>query len=411
MSSGAPASELPESEGIYSRSFWMAYAANMMLVGANTMSYRFADYVKYLGDTEATTGWIVNLSLVGALVSRLFIGAAMDRFGIGRVWGAGAICFIAGALLFMTVTAVGPTIIVARMLFVLGLAIMFIGSNAHIQLEVPAHRRTEAIGSLGSSGFVGMIAGAQLEGFLRVRIPDPSFYFRVLFGLAAVAGFLYLGLVWLLSRHDKYQPPEATPLAHSLLVRHWPGPVCLVAILMGMGFAVTTVFLTRYAQSLGLENGFKLFFTSYAIAAFSVRIISRTWSRWLGRNRMILIGLSGQVVAYLLLVPVSQSWHFIPAGLATGFAHALLFPSVVSLGSGSFPEHYRGTGTTLILGFIELGTFMASPVYGWMILQYGFQPMLLTATAATVILIVAYWRLTRFVPDLDLIHSRSSTAA
>lgn len=411
MSSGAPASELPESEGIYNRSFWMAYAANMMLVGANTMSYRFADFVKYLGDTEATTGWIVNLSLVGALVSRLFIGAAMDRFGIGRVWGGGAICFIAGALLFMTVTAVGPAIIVARMLFALGAAIMFIGSNAHIQLDVPAHRRTEAIGALGSSGFVGMISGAQLEGLLRVWIPDPSLYFRVLFGLAAIVGFAYLLLVWLLSRHDRYAAPDVTPLAHSLLVRHWPGPVCLVAILMGMGFAVTTVFLTRYAQSLGLESGFKLFFTSYAIAAFSVRIISRTWSRWLGRNKMILIGLSGQVVAYLLLVPVSQSWHFIPAGLATGFAHALLFPSVVSLGSGTFPEHYRGTGTTLILGFIELGTFMASPFYGWMILQYGFQPMLLTATAATVILIVVYWRLTRFVPDLDLLHSRPSSAA
>lgn len=403
MSSAEFPSEEPPSEGIYNRSFWMAYAANMLLVGANTMSYRFADYVKYLGETEATTGWIVNLSLVGALLSRLFIGAAMDRYGIGRIWGAGSLCFIAGALLFMTVTDVGPAIVMARLMFSLGLAIMFIGSNAHIQLKVPAHRRTEAIGSLGSSGFVGMIAGAQGESVLRNLIPDQGVFFRVLFGIAVAVGLLYLAFVWLLSRHDEYHPPEVTPLAHSLLARYWPGPVSLVALLMGMGFAVTTVFLTRYAQTLGLESGFKLFFTSYAIAAFSIRVVSRTWSRWLGRNRMILIGLSGQVAAYLLLIPVSQAWHFVPAGLATGFAHALLFPSVVSLGAGSFPEQYRGTGTTLILGFMELGTFLASPVYGWMILEHGFQSMLLTATTATVVLIVLYWRTTRFVPDLDLL--------
>ncbi len=267
----------------------------------------------------------------------------MDRFGIGRVWGGGAICFIAGALLFMTVTAVGPTIIVARMLFVLGLAIMFIGSNAHIQLEVPAHRRTEAIGSLGSSGFVGMIAGAQLEGFLRVRIPDPSFYFRVLFGLAAVAGFLYLGLVWLLSRHDKYQPPEATPLAAFA-----PGPA-----------------LARPGLPRGDPDGDGL--CGHDRVPDAVRPVARPRERFQAvlhelRDRGVLgphhqpdlepvagaepddpdrpVGTGGRVPA---LVPVSQSWHSFPAGLATGFAHALLFLRRLP-GLREFPEHYRGPG-------------------------------------------------------------------
>lgn len=406
--SSAESADRGDGDGIYTGTFWMAYAANMMLVAANTMSYRFADFVKFLGRSEEATGWIVNLSLIGALLSRLVMGAAMDRFGIGRVWAAGSLCFTCGALLFLTVDDVGVTIVLARFLFVLGLAIMFVGSNAHIQLKVPHHRRTEAIGSLGSSGFVGMITGAQLETLLRRTIPDVGDFFEALFSIAAFVGLAYLTLVWFLTRDDDPQRPDVTPLAYTLTRRYWPGPVMLVALLMGMGFAVTTVFLTRYAQTLGVENGFRLFFSSYAIAAFSFRIVSRTWSRWLGRNRMILLGLSGQVAAYLLLIPVTKGWHFIPAGLATGFAHALLFPSVVSLGSGSYPEQYRGTGTTVILGFIELGTFLASPLFGLLILKLGFNAMFLTAMTATVVLMVVYWRRTRYVPDLDLVASRAS---
>ncbi len=395
----------PAEEGIYTGAFWMAYAANMMLVAANTMSYRFADFVKFLGRSEETTGWIVNLGLIGALLSRLVLGAAMDRFVIGRVWGAGALCFTTGSLLFLTIEEVGPTIILARFLFALGLAVMFVGSNAHIQLKVPHHRRTEAIGSLGSSGFVGMIAGAQLETLLRRWIVDPENFFHTLFLIAAFVGVAYLILVWRLTRDDHYETPDVTPLAPTLLRRYWPGPVMLVALLMGMGFSVTTVFLTRYAQQLGAESGFRLFFSSYAVAAFSFRILSRTWSRWLGRNRMILIGLSGQVAAYLLLIPITRGWQFIPAGLATGFAHALLFPSVVSLGAGTYPEQYRGTGTTVILGCMELGTFLCSPLFGVLILKTGFLAMYLTATTATVVLMVVYWRRTRYVPDMDQIVS------
>jgi MFS family permease len=406
-----PESDTPE--GIYNGAFWTAYLANLSLVCANTMSYRFADFVKHLqqsdtpGLAEQTTGWIVNLSLVGVLLSRLFIGAAMDRFGISRIWTIGSVGFSCGALLMMTVDHVGPAIVVARMLFVLGAAIMFVGSNAHIQLQVPHHRRTEAIGSLGSSGFVGMILGAQLEPRLRQFFPDHDEFFRALFGFALAVGLLNVVLVWVLTRHDAYQRPEVTPLAHTLLRRYWPGPVTIVAIMMGMGLAVSTVFLTRYAQTLRLESGFQLFFSSYAFAAFSVRIISRKWSRWLGRNRMILIGLSGLAMSYLLLIPVTRGWQFIPAGLATGFAHALLFPSVVSLGCGSFPEQYRGTGPTLILGFIELGTFLASPAFGLLIHYAGFHTMLLTATSITVLLMLVYWRRTRFVPDHDLLPALS----
>ncbi|GIW82057.1 MAG: hypothetical protein KatS3mg105_3864 [Gemmatales bacterium] len=111
--------------------------------------------------------------------------------------------------------------------------------------------------------------------------------------------------------------------------------------MMGVGVTVTTVFLTRfstYLQSAGHGiQGIGTFFTIYASSAFVFRILTRQWSRTVGRHRMILSGLVGQALGYCLLPFVASDWHFILPAICCGWGHALLFPAVVSLGSGAFP--------------------------------------------------------------------------
>ena len=72
-----------ESAAIYNRSFWLAYAANMSLVAANTLTFRFAEFVDLLKGTKSDTGLIVGIALAGSLVSRIWLGQAIDRFGAG----------------------------------------------------------------------------------------------------------------------------------------------------------------------------------------------------------------------------------------------------------------------------------------------------------------------------------------
>src|SRR5690606_6005109 len=93
---------------------------------------------------------------------------------------------------------------------------------------------------------------------------------------------------------------------------------------------------------------------------------------------------------------VSQAWHLLFPALSCGFGHALLFPAVVSLGAGAFPPHYRGTGTTLVLGFTELGTVLSAPILGGIIDYFhgtGFSQMF-AATGSTAFAIAGYYALT-----------------
>jgi hypothetical protein len=65
LSKPIPISELnPEDQtiagNVYDRIFWLSYIANVLLVTANAMTFRFAEFVKEFGGTESIAGFIVS---------------------------------------------------------------------------------------------------------------------------------------------------------------------------------------------------------------------------------------------------------------------------------------------------------------------------------------------------------------
>ena len=111
---------------------------------------------------------------------------------------------------------------------------------------------------------------------------------------------------------------------------------------------------------------------------------------------MLVRGLLGHVVGHAMLAFVTSSWQFIPAAIVCGFGHALLFPAVVSLGSGAFPKECRGAGTAIILGFTDFGSLIFAPILGRIIVEYGFTAMYLTSSGTALVAAIGYsiiaWR-------------------
>ena len=395
-----------DNENIYDATFWLSYVANMLLVTSNAMTFRFAEFVKVFGGSEKTAGFIVGCGTFAALFGRLFFGQMIDRFGVRRLWMSVAALLAMGCGLMAAADSVGILIFVGRILFAVGLSGMFTCSIFHAQNRAPIARRTEVIGNLGSSGFLGMICGSQL-----CDLVGRSFTGRtesmVAFGCVSGLGIVYLILVTIVTRRDAHVRPSSTPAAHRLIFRHWPGPVVFVALLMGMYFVIPSVFLTRFSTHRSL-GGIGFYWTCYAITAFLVRVSTRRWSQTIGRHRMIMLGIVGYSIGLSIVPSVTQSWHFIFPALASGFAHALLFPAVVSLGTEAFPREYRGTGTTVVLGFFDLGSALFAPTLGAIIDYFGgvgFAQMYYFAVGISVVGGVAYWFTGARRPDADLIRA------
>lgn len=370
MSVSPPASPAADDEeSIYTREFWLAYAANLALVCANSLTFRFADYIEFFGGTKALTGWIVQSGLIAAILFRLVLGRGIDRYGPRKVWLTSCFVFVLGGLAYLLAERLSPLLWFARIAHQLGIAGMFTCSIVNIQDQVPPHRRTEIIGSLGSSGFVGTILGTNLGDLVFSLAPLGRLPFLCVFGGTLLFGVLHTMLVFHLTRLERHQAPVQFVGPLRLLFRYWPGPIVLVSIAMGAGFAVTTVFLSRYSAALGLR-GIAMFFLPYSITAFLCRWLFREWGSTLGRHKMVLWGLAGLTIGQLLFLTVRSDLWFMLPGSVCGFGHALLFPATVSIGAGRFPTEFRGTGTTLVLGFQEIGLAVAAPLLG-MLIDWG----------------------------------------
>lgn len=401
-------------ESIYDAVFWCGYLANVLLVSANALTFRFAEFVAWIGGSEAIAGTIVGVGVIGAVSARLVLGQGIDRYGVRSLWAGGSLLFVLSMSGFVLFGELGPWVYVARVGYAIGIAMMFTCSMVFIQNRVPPHRRTEVIGNFGSSGFLGMVAGAQLSDLILRQFADGHMRYQMLFGSTVLFALGYLTLVLVMTRRTVHARPSETPHAVSLLSRYWPGNVVLVALLMGVVFSATTVFLTRYATHLQLESGFGTFFTGYALSAFGFRIVASRWSRTIGRHRMILLGLGGHFMGFVFLPWVTTGWQFLIPAVCCGFGHALLFPAVVSLGAGAFPQQYRGTGTTLTLGFFDLGMMLSAPILGTVIDAFngtGYHQMFTLTAATTALVAIIYACTSARNPDEDTLTTTDTLPA
>jgi MFS family permease len=385
----APAAPPPVTPPVYDRTFWLAYLANTVLVLANALTYRFAELIDFLGGSERVAGDIVGAALVVSVILRLSVSHVIDDYGTRRLWVLCSLLFIAGCSLFLVCQDLSWRIYAARMAFIVGLTGMFACSVTHIQNHVPPYRRTEVIGNLGSSGFIGMILGSYLGG-------------------AAALGVAYLFIVLAITDGQEHHRETPSPPAFRLLLRHWPGMVVVVAMVMGLGVTATTVFLTRFATHRQI-GGIGVFFTGYAISAFVFRILAQNWSQTIGRHWMLVRGLTGHAVGYLLLTFATQSWHLVLPSLICGFGHALLFPAVVSLGAGAFPPEARGSGTAIILAFTDFGSLVFAPLLGRIIVAAGFAAMFGTSSAIAAAVAVVYVVIALRHPDVEAKGGKSET--
>ena len=388
---------------IYNRRFWIAYAANVLLVASNAVTFKFADLVDLLGGSKETTGEIIRFGLYGAVGVRLFLGQAMDRYGIGRVWRVGAVLAALGAAGMATAGALDWYLSGSRLVYASGLAVLFSCSMAHIQNEVAPRFRTEVIAALGSSGFIGLMSGTVIADVIG-RFTDTSlFRFEVLFGVTAAFQLVYLAMVSFLTWNDKTPSRDIlTPPAWVLLHRYWPGTVILCGLFMGAGYNSTSVYLTQFSEQRGF-SGISVFFVAYAVSAFIFRVVSRTWSYRFGRYKLTLVGVLAQAVGFACIPMVWAEWGLAVPAVIIGFGHALLFPAVVSLGTRRFPKRYRGTGTALTMASFDLGGLLLAPVMGWVIDHFGY-PQMYGATAGAALVVASIFALvTRGEVDSDQI--------
>ncbi len=330
------------------------------MTAASSLFYRYDDFVEALGGGELLLGWIIGVGMVGSLLVRTVQGRGIDDYGARRIWLWSAALFVASCLAHLLVsTAHGPLIFLCRALMQTSMAGFFGASISYIAGRKSTTHMAEVIGTLGTSGFIGIVLGTLIGDLV---LGDGQRY-ELMFVVAAAIGSLAFRVRLAGDRRRIAADPPA-PLAADLdraAISSRPG--VWMGVAAGFGLGIPTVFLRPYARELGIEE-LGTFFYPYMLVAFVTRLAIRRLPALIGIRLMVLIGISNMVVGTVLFVVVRSAWQLCLPAVFMGVAHACIFPAVVAGGSGEFPHRYRGVGTTLMLAMFDLGNLVGQPLFG-----------------------------------------------
>jgi MFS family permease len=334
---------------------------------AVALLYRYADFVTVLGGSELHLGWIVGIGMVGSLIARLLLGSVIDNHGARCVWLAALALLTVCCLGHLLVTGYGgPAIYVLRILYCCSLAGIFGASMTFVSGRAPAARMAEMLGMLGTSGFIGTIFGTQIGDMLCGTATISRFQADLLFLISAAFGAAAWCFAWLATRGQTAPAARRRPPVFWILRRYQPGTVLLVSAAMGVGVGLPAIFLRTYAAELDIAR-IGLFFLVYSPTAIVTRVVTRRLPERFGLRPMIVAGMMFLLLSQFVFLAVRNEWTLILPGFTYGVGHAILFPTTIALGSGAFPNRYRGLGTTLMLAAYDFGQLIGAPTTGWIL--------------------------------------------
>ncbi|HEX4150566.1 MAG TPA: MFS transporter, partial [Pirellulales bacterium] len=347
-------------ERTFGTAFWLTYAANTAMTAASSLFFRYDDFVEALGGGELLLGWLIGVGMVGSLLVRTVQGRGIDDYGARRIWIWSTVLFVVSCLAHLLVSTVyGPLIFVCRTLLQTSMAGFFGASISYIAGRKSTTHMADAIGTLGTSGFIGIVLGTWIGDLV---LGDGEHY-ELMFVAAAALGSSAIVFGWL-APNGELRPIRRRRLPLVWIVRRYhPGPIIWMGVAAGFGLGLPTVFLRPYTRELGIEE-LGTFFYPYMLVAFVTRLGIRRLPALIGIRWMVLIGISTMVVATGLFVVVRSAWQLCLPAVFLGVAHACIFPAVMAGGTGEFPHRYRGVGTTAMLAMFDLGNFVGQPSFG-----------------------------------------------
>jgi MFS family permease len=325
---------------------------------------KYADFVTHLGGAEGQLGLIVGVGMVGSLMMRFGQGIGIDRLGAKTIWLWSLVFLVVSLFAHCLIqSATGPVIFLLRILMQTSVAGVFGASITYISRRVPPQRMAEIVGTLGTSGFIGILIGPQVADWICAGETIDRGQLNQLFLTAGCLAGVAFAAAWGATRGQAIRPVRKSPNLFALMQRYHPGVTMLVAAAVGAGVSVPNTFLRTYAAEIQIPQS-GLFFATYAITAFAVRMLTRRQFERRGNRVWVIWGLAAMASSMLLYLTVRTTWQLMIPGSMAGVAHALLFPAVVASGSTAFPERYRGLGTTLMLGMFDTGALVGAPAVG-----------------------------------------------
>ena len=349
---------------IYTTQFWLLCTSSLLFFASfNMLIPELPEYLTSLGGGEYK-GLIISLFTVTAMLSRPFSGKLADKVGRVPVIMVGSlVCFFC-SLVYPILTSVAGFLML-RLVHGFSTGFTPTGTAAYLSDVIPAERRGEAMGLLGTAGSLGMAGGPAIGGTLANNFGlDWVFYCASAFGLLSVvilAGIketlkekhpFGLGLLKV-KREDLFEPRVLAP--------------CVVMLFLGYAYGASFTLIPDFGQFVSIKNK-GLLFTYMTMAALAVRLIGgRASDRW-GRKPVLQVCTVLVILSMIIIGTSETSLQLILGVTLYGFAHGATSPTLIAWATDLSDVQFKGRGVASVYIFMEFGigfgAFASGLIYG-----------------------------------------------
>jgi len=376
---------LTKKKKVYDVHFWLiCLSALLFFASFNMIIPELPEYLTQLGGA-AYKGLIISLFTITAMISRPFSGKLADTIGRVPVMIFGATVCLICSLLYPIVSSLFAFFLLR---FVHGFSTGFTptGNTAYLSDIIPAERRGEAMGLLGTAGAVGMAAGPALGGTLANQFGlNVMFYCSSLFALVSI--------IILMRTKETIKQKQAFSLSHLKINRSdifepLVLTPCLVMLLAAFAYGAVYTIIPDFGQFVGIRNK-GLLFTFLTVASLLIRLLAGKASDYYGRVPVLLVSTAGIVLSMVIIGTADTSFQLIVGVSIYGLAQGSTSPTLLAWATDLSQEQYKGRGISSLYIFMELGIGLGAFISG---LLYGNDSsrLILVFTTAAVLGLIAF---------------------
>ena len=307
-------------------------------------------YLTSLGGGEYK-GLIISLFTLTAMISRPFSGKLADKVGRVPVMVFGPVVCVICSAIYPLVSSVAGFLLL-RLVHGFSTGFKPTGQTAYLSDVIPAERRGEAMGILGTTGSVGMAAGPALGGPIAYHFGlDVMFYCSSLFGLISI--LILLGIKETLKEKQSFRVEHLKIRTHDLFEPRVIA-VCIVMMLSAYAYGAMYTIMPDFGEFLGIKNK-GLLFTYLTVSSLAVRMLGgKASDRW-GRQPVLLFTTIIITVGMIVIGLAESRLQLITGVIIYGLAQGMTSPTLLAWATDLSEENHKGRGVASVYMAMEFG--------------------------------------------------------
>ncbi|HEY9844883.1 MAG TPA: MFS transporter, partial [Candidatus Caenarcaniphilales bacterium] len=287
------------------------------------------------GGTKQEIGIVMGAFAIGLLCFRASLGRLADQRSRTLVLLIGLSAAAIAPLCYIVVQSI-PLLMVVRAFHGISIAAFTTGYSTLVVDLSPPGNRGEVIGYMSLVNPIGMAVGPALGGFLQVEVGYTSLF--LLSSGLAVLGLACTSRIQERSPNRERLPEVEANVAPPVQSQFWhllASPrvrvPALVLALIGLVFGTLSTFVPLYIDQQNIPLNVGLFYTTAAIASFSVRLITGRASDRIGRGLFITISLAFYGISMGMLWAANSAVAFLLTAFIQGLGSGILIPMMAAL--------------------------------------------------------------------------------